>query len=201
MYSTTNAVSGGASRGTSSHALIGVPPWPGNVTSNTAAWRSGGSTGTNSGAPPNARAAASSPAQNALKSAGSATSGRYSRSWSSGRSTNIRRRLCDDSRQRAVEAHFAPRAGEDEPQHGPDVGARRAHAQLDLARVHDPGAVATGVRGEVGVQRQREGAGRRRREIDPRGGDELLHRPRDLGDRVVQVHLHDLARRDAGVVA
>src|SRR5919109_1955351 len=91
MYSTSSAPCGAGSWGTRSHAFTGSPAYPAKVTSKTSAERIGVATGTSSASASWAAAAASSPAQNSSKSAGSGTSGRYSRSWASGRSKSITR--------------------------------------------------------------------------------------------------------------
>ena len=75
MYSTTTAPGAAVSCGTRNQPLMGSPPYPANVTSNTPACLIAVSTLVNLGSTGRARAADSSLAQNASKSAGSATSG------------------------------------------------------------------------------------------------------------------------------
>ena len=90
MYSTTTAPRGAGSCGTSSHPLTGSPANPENVTSNTSAYLIAVLTGVNSGSRAAAHAASSCPDQNESKSAGSATSGTYRRSSTSGRSVSMK---------------------------------------------------------------------------------------------------------------
>src|SRR5580693_582871 len=103
--------------------------------------------------------------------------------------------------QRPAETHLPALAGEIVSERGLDVRARPADPQLHLAGVYLPVTSRSRVAGEVGVHGELDGTRAARREVDLRGRDQLLDRAGHLGDRVMQVHLDDLGRRDGGVVA
>lgn len=89
----------------------------------------------------------------------------------------------------------------------PDLAAtgqvyrRVADEYLYVSRFHDPFEVAVSVGRTVGMHAETDIDGIARLEGDPRESGELLGRPGDLRDDVVQVQLHHLIARIGADVA
>ena len=77
-------------------------------------------------------------------------------------------------------------------QGGGDLAAGAADAQFDVARFHDAPAVASGERGQIGVDLEARASALTRLQRDPCEADQPDHGPRRLGHRIVEVELDHL---------